>query len=563
VGIRETLVRTLAEAVAQAAPDLGLPAEGLPEPELLTPRQKEHGDWSTNVALVLAKAAGRPPRDIARSLAPRIPTGGVIERVEVAGPGFVNLFLRSTWLHDVLRTILEEGPAYGRSAPTGRRVQVEYVSANPVGPLHVGTARNAALGDSVANLLEAAGWTVEREYYFNDRNRQIDLYAESVEARYLQRFGREGEVPEEGYHGEHVQQIADRLAEEEGDRLLALPADQRLERIRARAVELNMEGIRHTLERFRVRFDTWANEASFHDSGAIAAAVERLRAVGAVYERDGALFFRSTDYGDEKDRVLIRSDGRPTYFGADCAYVLDKAERGFDRLIYVWGADHHGTMKRLLGAAEALGVSAKVEILIYQLVSLQRGGVEVRMSKRAGEYVTLDELIDEVGADAARYTLVSRSADSAMDFDIEEVTRQSLENPVYYVQYAHARIASLLRMGAAQGLEVPDAAQVDPTLLATEPELDLLRTLADFPDVVAAAAEMLAPHRLTHYVEAAAAQFHRFYSECRVLTDDEALSRSRLALAAAAKRVVASGLELIGVGAPESMQRLAGDAEPA
>jgi arginyl-tRNA synthetase len=557
--IQDTLAQILTDAAGAAAPELGLSAEDLPTPELSRPRVREHGDWSTNLALVLASKAGASPRAVAEGIAAKIPTGPLVTRVEVAGPGFVNLFLGHGWLHDALREMLQRGPEFGRGPVRGERIQVEYVSANPTGPLHVGTARNAALGDSLANLLHVAGYDVEREYYFNDAGRQLELYAQSVEARYLQRFGVHAEIPEGGYQGDQVAEIAERLASEHGDAFLNLPPDDRREAILRAATAIALDGIRGTLERFRVHMDTWVNEREFHDSDAIAQAVELLRQRGFAYDQDGAVFFRATEFGDGKDRVLIRSNGQPTYFGADCAYLLHKAARGFDRLIYVWGADHHGTVKRLLGAADALEIgSEKVEVVLYQLVHLYRGGEPVRMSRRAGDYVTLDELLDEVGVDGARYTLLTRSNDSAIDFDIEAVTRQSMDNPVYYVQYAHARIGSLLRVAAEQGVTVPRAADAggDVERLETESELDLIRTLAEYPEVIETAAQVRAPHRLTRYAEEVAAAFHRFYTECRIITDDGPLTGARLLLSTATKDVIASALGVIGVTAPESMDRL-------
>src|SRR6266705_2046515 len=452
--IQDTLIKTLSQAAAEAAPDLSLDPADLPEPELQKPRLKDHGDWSTNIALVLAPRVGWAPRSVAEAIVRRLHPDDLVEKIEVAGPGFINFFLATGWLHQILADILRSGPRYGRRGePLGQRVQVELVSANPTGPLHVGTARNAALGDSVANVLEAAGYQVEREYYFNDANRQVRLYGESVEARYRERFGRRVDIPEGGYHGAQVIELAEEIAREMGDSLIDADPETRRQRILELAVEKTMAGIRATLVRFGVQIDTWLSEATLHRTGAIADAVDRLGRAGYTYESEGAIFFRSTEFGDDKDRVLIRSNGEPTYFAADCAYVVDKAGRGFDRMIYVWGADHHGTMRRLMGAAQALGVdSARVQILIHQLVTLYRGGEQVRMSRRAGDYVTLDELLDEVGSDAARYTLVSRSPDSVLDFDIEAVTRQSMDNPVYYVQYAHARIASILRVAYERGV---------------------------------------------------------------------------------------------------------------
>jgi arginyl-tRNA synthetase len=554
--IQQTLIGLISEAASAALSELGLDALGLPEPELTRPRQKEHGDWSTNVALVLAGRVGRSPREVAEAIAARLPTDGAIKKVEVAGPGFINLFLGHGWLHDVLADVLTRADRYGREAPRGERVQVEYVSANPTGPLHVGTARNAALGDSLANVLEAAGFDVEREYYFNDAGTQLELYAQSLEARYLERFGVQGEIPEEGYHGPYVAELMEVFADDRGDALVRSDAEERRRVLLEWATGRALDSIRGTLERFNVRIDTWVNERQLAESGAIAQAVEQLRASGHAYDAEGAVFFRSTEFGDDKDRVLIRSNGQHTYFAADCAYVLHKAARGFDRMIYVLGADHHGTVKRLLGAAEALGVDpGRIEVVLYQLVSLYRGGEPVKMSRRAGDYVTLDELLDEVGPDAARYTLLTRSSDSSIDFDIVAVTRQSLDNPVYYVQYAHARIASLLAVAAGQGVQLPPWNEVDFGELEAEAELDLLRKLAELPEVIELAAEGRAPHRLTRYAEEVAAEFHRFYTECRVITEDLPLTHARLWLATAARQVIGSTLGLIGVGAPQSMER--------
>jgi arginyl-tRNA synthetase len=556
--IQQTLIQILKDAVSAAAPELGLDTGQVPYPELSAPSRKGFGDWSTNVALVVAPRLGRPPREVAQAIAAQVAVDGrLITRVEVAGPGFINLFLGHAWLHDVLREILESGSKFGRGEPRGEGVQVEYVSANPTGPLHVGTARNAALGDSLANVLGAAGFAVEREYYFNDANRQVRLYGESVEARYLERFGRPAEIPEGGYHGAQVTEVAEQIAAEVGGSLVDVDSGVRRDRILALAVERTMAGIRATLDRFGVHIDTWRSEAELRRSGAIDAAVAELGRRGYTYESDGAVFFRSTEFGDEKDRVLIRSTGEPTYFAADCAYVLDKAGRGFDHMIYVWGADHHGTVKRVMGAAQALGVDpARVEILIHQLVTLYRGGEPVRMSRRAGDYVMLDELLDEVGPDAARYTLVSRSPDSALDFDIEAVARQTMDNPVYYVQYAHARIASILRVAGERGIELVPWREASVDSLQEEAELDLLRTLAELPEVVTLAAAARAPHRLPRYAEAVAAAFHRLYTECRILTEDAARTQARLWLSVAAKQVLATTLEVIGVAAPESMERI-------
>jgi arginyl-tRNA synthetase len=553
--IEDRLVAVLRKGLAAAAPGLGLDGE-LPEPELLRPRQREHGDFSTNVALGLAARVGRPPREVAQAIADALPPADFLEKVEVAGPGFLNLFVTDDWLLDTLREIVRLGPEFGRADPTGKRIQVEFVSSNPTGPLTIGHARNAAIGDALARLLEFRGWRVEREYYFNDAGGQMDRFGASLEARYLQTLGIDAELPQDGYRGDYVTDLARDILADQGAGLADLPPDERLTRLRDEGTRRLMDGIRQTLARFGVVFDSYMLESTLAREGRIEEAVGRLRAAGYAYEADGAVWFRSTAFGDDKDRVLIRSNGIHTYFGVDCAYLIDKFSRGFDHLLYVWGADHHGDVVRIRGAAEAVGFDpASVEILIYQFVSFMRGGEPVRMSTRAGEFITLDELIDEVGADAARFTLLQFSIDSAMNFDIEAVKRQSMENPVYYVQYGHARIASILRKANAEGVTLRPVDEVDLGLLTSDEELELLRALADVPGVIATAAELRAPHRLTHAAQDVAARFHRFYTERKVVSDDPALTQARLLLSAGTKQVLAILLGLLGVSTPESMER--------
>jgi arginyl-tRNA synthetase len=549
------LAALLRDAVAVSGLQLDL--EGIPEPEILSPRQKEHGDFATNIALVLAARTGLPSRDVASAILRALPVGGdVIERAEIAGPGFLNLFVRDDWLHEALRQAVAAGPQYGRAAENGRRVQVEFVSANPTGPLTLGHARNAVIGDALARLFSFAGWTVEREYYFNDAGGQMDRFGASVEARYLQAVGREAEVPADGYHGTYIAELAADILATEGPGLADLEPDERFVRLREEGARRVLEWIRRTLERFGVSFDTFFHERLLAERGEILAAIERLRERGHVYDAEGAVWFRATAFGDDKDRVLIRSNGAHTYFAADCAYILDKFGRGFDRLVYVLGADHLGNVARLKGAAEALGYEPEaMEFVIYQFVSFQRGGEPVPMSKRAGTFITLDELIDEVGADAARFTLLTYSNDSAMSFDIETVKRQSMDNPVYYVQYGHARIASILRKAERENVGMKPIDEADLSLLDQEAELDLLRAIAELPAQIATAAEIRAPHRLVHAAQDLAARVHRFYTECRVVSDDEALTQSRLWLSTGAKQALAILLTLLGVSAPASMER--------
>ena len=483
--IERRLAELVRAAMEEAAADLGFDGE-LPPVEIEVPRQRDHGDFATNAALALAPRLGRPPRQVAEAIRARIPDDPDVASVEVAGPGFLNFRVTHRHLHEALRAAAVEGEGYVRVPPMGKRVQVEFVSANPTGPLHVGHARQTVLGDALSRLLEATGWTVSREYYYNDAGRQMDLFAASVEARYLQVLGREAAVPEDGYHGSYLVDIARDIAAQHGARLADLPEEERRSRLLAEGTRRILASIEGTLERFGVRFDVFFSERTLHESGAIDRAVARLRELGYAYEHEGAVFFRATEFGDEKDRVLIRSTGEPTYFAADCAYLIDKFERGFDHLIYVWGADHHGTVKRLKGAAQALGHDPdRVEVVLHQLVSMYRGGELLRMSKRAGTIVTLDELLDEVGADAVRFTLLSQSNDTPVHFDVEVVKRQTMENPVYYVQYGHARIASILRKAEEVGVVLGPIEEAPLELLAEEEALDVLRAIAQLPEEVA------------------------------------------------------------------------------
>jgi arginyl-tRNA synthetase len=556
--IEQRLAGWLSEGLEAAAPGLGISFGGdLPVPELLAPRQKDHGDFATNVALSLAARCGKPPREVAQAIVDGLPPAPWVEAVQIAGPGFINVFLTDDWLHEALRTIAREGAGYGQGAPTGERVQVEFVSANPTGPLTIGHARNAVIGDAIARLLAFAGHEVEREYYFNDAGGQMDRFGASVEAHYLELVGRDVAFPEDGYHGEYVRDYARDILQKEGPGLADLDPEDRFARLRAEGARRAMDGIRATLARFGVAFDTFVSEASLSDKGEIGDAIERMRASGFVFDAEGAVWFRSTAFGDDKDRPLVRSTGLHTYFAADCAYLIDKFSRGFDHLIYVWGADHHGDVVRVRAAAEVLGFDpARVELFLYQFVTFLRGGEPVKMSKRAGTFVTLDDLIDEVGTDAARFHLLLFSNDHPMNFDIEVVKRQTMDNPVYYVQYGHARIASILRTAAARGVELPPIEEVELGRLVHEAELDLLRALAEVPADIAKAAGLRAPHRLAHSSQELAARFHRFYTECRVVSEDEALTQARLWLCRATEQVLANLLVLIGVSAPERMDRV-------
>jgi arginyl-tRNA synthetase len=543
----------LERAVAAGALDLDPGAIG--SPALERPRLPEHGDWATNVALVLAKAAKAPPRKVAEAMVAHLELPDWVAGVEVAGPGFVNVRLDQSWFAGLVRRVVAAGASFGTiDLGHGERVNVEFISANPTGPLHVGNARLAPMGDALANLLTATGHKVEREYYFNDAGNQIEQLGASVEAAYLQLLGRPAEVPADGYKGAYVADVASELRAEQGDALADLDPAGRRARITDWAFRRMLAGIKQTLARLGVEFDVWFSERTLHDTGAIAETVEELHARGVVEERDGAVWLRTTQFGDDKDRPLIRSNGAPTYFGADAAYYRDKRRRGFDRLIFLWGADHHGYVPRMRAVVRAFGdPDDTAEFLISQLVSLVRAGRPAKMSKRAGDIATVDDLLDEVGKDAFRYTMLRFSLDAPIEFDVEAVTRQSLDNPVYYVQYAHARIASVIRQGNEIGFSPLPVEEADLGLLTHPMEAALLRRLAAFEEQVLTAASQRAPHRLARYAEDLAAAFHRFYGECRVLTDDHALSSARWWLVVSTRQVLANTLSLLGVDAPERM----------
>jgi len=540
---------------AAASGAISLDPAAIGEPALERPRLREHGDWATNVALTLAKAAKAPPRAIAEAMVAHLELPEWVAGVEVAGPGFVNVRLDQRWFAGLVRRVLAEGEAFGTiDLGHGEAVNVEFISANPTGPLHVGNARLAPMGDALANLLAATGHKVEREYYINDAGGQYDRLGASVEAAYLKLLGRPADPPADGYKGAYVADLAADLEAEQGEALADLdPADRRA-RITDWAFRRMVDGIRQTLVRLGIEFDVFFFEHTLHDSGAIAEAIEDLRERGVVEEHDGAVWLRTTQFGDDKDRPLIRSNGQPTYFGADAAYYRDKRRRGFDKLIFLWGADHHGYVARVRAVVRAFGdPDDTAEFIVSQLVSLVRAGQPAKMSKRAGDIATVDDLIDEVGKDPFRYTMLRYSVDAPIEFDVEAVTRQSMDNPVYYVQYAHARISSVIRQGREIGFSPLPVEEADLGLLDHPMEAALLRRLAAYEELVVLAAAQRAPHRLTRYAEDLAATFHRFYGECRVLTDDHALSSARWWLVNATRQVLANTLGLIGVDAPERM----------
>lgn len=556
--IRERLACALRDAVHEAGQKGALPAvQELPDFIIEVPREKEHGDFATNLALLLPKTMRLPPRKIGEMIVSRLKlTGLPVARVEVAGPGFINFYLQPTWVLAELPHIVREDENYGKvNVGKGARVQVEFVSANPTGLLHMGNARGAALGDSLAAILNFAGYRVTREFYINDAGRQIELFGLSLEARYFQLLGLPKEVPREGYHGEDLIETVKGFYALHGDKYLRAAAEERREALVRYALQEKLAAIKKALEDFGVHYDVWFSEASLHAGGAVQEVIEQLREKGCLYEHEGALWFKAREFGVEKDEVLVRKNGQPTYFAADVAYHRNKFQRGFDLVINVWGADHHGHVPRMKGALAALGYNPDaLHVIIMQLVRLFRGGEIVKMSKRSGQFVTLEELVEEVGKDAARYFFVMRSADSHLDFDLDLARSQSDENPVYYIQYAHARICSIFRQLQESGRTRPDdACRVDLFLLQTEAELALARKLADFPEEVALAAREYAPHRLPRYLHETAGLFHSFYNSCRVISDDAALTAARLILADATRVVLKNGLRLLGVSAPERM----------
>ncbi|GAA1913568.1 arginine--tRNA ligase [Nocardioides marmoribigeumensis] len=531
--------------------ELDLPE--LPESVVVErPKQRGHGDYATNVALQLGKRAGMAPRALAELLAAELVADPAVAAAEVAGPGFLNLTLDAGAQGAVAAQVVAAGAAYGRGdALAGRRVNVEFVSANPTGPLHLGHTRWAAVGDALARVMEAAGADVVREFYVNDRGSQMDKFGASLEASALGR-----PVPEDGYHGDYVHDLARQVVAQEPG-ILELPEGERLVAFREAGYRLQLADQQADLEGLRTHFDTWFSERSLFDDGKVQHGLEVLEKAGHLFEADDALWMRTTDFGDDKDRVLRRGNGELTYFASDTAYYVDKRERGFDLCVYLLGADHHGYVGRLRAMAACAGddPDSTIEVLIGQLVKILRGGQEVRLSKRAGSIVSLAEIVELIGVDALRYTLARYPNDSPLTLDVEAVTRQSSDNPVFYVQYAHARLSAILRNAADLGLAVDPS--VDPALLDHEREGLLLRALAEYPRVVAAAASLREPHRVARYLEETAATFHRFYDVCRVLPmgDEEAgdLHRARLLLVAATRTVLANGLDLLGVSAPERM----------
>lgn len=554
--VKAQISAALLAAYNRACIDKELPEAVIPEFTVEVPRDASFGDFSANLAMLLARSARRNPRDIARILAERVDiTDSIISSCEVAGAGFINFRLREGWQAALLSEIISQDEDYGKSDYfAGQRIQVEFVSANPTGEMHMGNARGAAIGDALCNLFQMAGAEAKREFYINDAGNQIEKFGKSLEARYLQLLGEDAPFPEDGYHGEDITDTMRKLIEEVGDKYQHIESSLRRAFLIEYGLDKKINSMRATLERFGVHYDVWFSEQTLHDSGAIVDALTKLREEDYLYESEGATWLACTKFGEEKDEVVIRANGIPTYYAADIAYHDNKFKRGFDKAIDIWGADHHGHVARMKGALAALGYDRdRLEVILMQLVRLVSGGEVVRMSKRTGKYITLGDLLDDIGVDAARFFFSMRSADSQMDFDLDLAVQQSADNPVYYVQYAHARICSILAAAQGESIELPDFSKADFSRLKDDAEHQLIRKLADFPDEIITAAKNREPHRIPVYAQELAALFHNFYSHCRVLSEDRELTAARLYLIKTTALVIRKTLAIIGVSAPQKM----------
>ncbi|WP_026703054.1 arginine--tRNA ligase [Salibacterium aidingense] len=556
MNVVEQIKEQLKHEVAAAAVRAGLVSEEeLPEVIIETPKDKQHGDFATNIAMQLAKTAKKAPRLIADDITASMDTSKAsVKSTEIAGPGFINFFLDHSYLRQIIPSVLTAGGNYGETDfGAGTKVQVEFVSANPTGDLHLGHARGAAVGDALCNILSKAGFEVTREYYINDAGNQINNLAYSVEARYLEALGKETTMPEDGYRGADIKQFGEELSDEHGERFVEINREERLAFFREYGLKREMEKLKKDLLDYRVDFDVWYSETSLYESGKVEEALQLLQERGEVYEAEGAVWFKSSNYGDDKDRVLVKNDNTYTYLLPDIAYHKNKFERGFEKIINIWGADHHGYIPRMEAAVQALGYKKEqLETQIIQMVNLYENGERVKMSKRTGKAVTLKDLMEEVGIDATRYFFAMRSSDTHMDFDLSLAKSESNENPVYYVQYAHARLCSIFRQAEEKGYSYDPEADLTP--IASEKEYDLLKKIGEFPESVALAADKHAPHRMTNYAHELAAAFHSFYNAERVVDrEDAAKTQARLVLVKAAQITLQNAMKLIGVHAPEKM----------
>jgi len=554
--MKQTLVELLEKAIRSGAESGRLPVSPVPAIEIELTKDPAHGDYATNVAMVLASQLRMNPREIARILQEHLPdSGNVLAKTEIAGPGFLNFFIREDRWSSLLETVEVQGDLYG-SAQTGRgrRVQVEFVSANPTGPLHIGHARGAVVGDVMANILAASGYEVFREYYINDAGNQMNNLGKSVFLRYGELLGRDTEFPDGCYRGDYIKDLAAELVKRDGDRYLAMDPVEVFPLFTDYAGKAILDGIKEDLRLFGVVFDLYFSERELYRDDGVGKLLRMLQEKDFIYREGETLWFRTTAFGDEKDRVVIRKNGEPTYFAADIAYHRDKFQRGFDKVIDIWGADHHGYIPRLSAAVQALGYDKDaLKVILVQLVNLLRDGKPVAMSTRSGEFVTLREVLDEVGRDAARYNFLMRRSDSHLDFDLEVAKRQSNENPVYYVQYAYARICSIVRMAADKGIAVPVYGQADLGQLRLPEELELIKTITRFPEVIEGAERTLEPHRLTFYLNDLAALFHSYYNKNKVISEDSALTGARLFLVKSVRTVLRNALNMLGVSTPEKM----------
>jgi len=551
--LKHKLAELLTKAATEAQKSGKLPPITLPEAIIERPQKPEHGDYASSLPLKLARVTSSNPIIIANDIAGFIAHTAEIEQVVVAPPGFINFTMSADWLTGQVNPILEAGESYGNiDVGNDKRVQIEFVSVNPTGPLHVGHGRGAILGSTLSNALSAAGYQVEKEYYINDAGNQIDAFCRSLYARYQQHLGNDAEMPEDGYFGQYMVDLAREIADQKGNEFLSLTEAEAIDKLGQVGLEKMLGQIKADLELLGVTFDVWFSERSLHKNGQYADVMAFLKQGGHISEKEGATWFISTALGEDKDNVVIRSDGSPTYFATDIAYHYDKfLKRKFDTVINIWGADHMGHVSRMKAVVGALGIDPEqLRVIISQMVTLRRGGEIVRVSKRSGDIVTLRELVEEVGTDVCRFFFLSRSADSQMDFDLELAKKQSADNPVYYVQYAHARIASILRLAQEKGIDYDDG---DTSLLTTEPELTLIRKMLLLPELMETIVTTLEPHHLTYYAQDLATVFHSFYKQCRVVSVDEALTKARLKLVEAAKTVLSRTLHLMGMTAPERM----------
>jgi len=557
--IRQSIKDIVTQSILKNIENGNIPKIEIPEISIETPREVQHGEFSTNIAMQLTRAVKKAPRQIAEMIINNLNLEGTyVEKVDCAGPGFINFYLKNDWLYDSLKIIQTEKEDYGKiNIGKGQKVMVEFVSANPTGPLHMGNARGGALGDCIASVLEAAGYDVTREFYVNDAGNQIEKFGISLEARYIQLLKGEDavEFPEDGYHGEDVIEHMKEYINQYGDKLLDAEPSERRKALVQFALPRNLKRIREGLEQYGINFDVWFSEQSLYDSGELSDTINFLKEKGWTYEKDGALWFKASELGADKDEVIVRSNGFPTYFASDIAYHRNKfLKRNFDRVIDLLGADHHGHAARMKAGVSAVGVdSSKLEFVIFQLVRLYRNGEIARMSKRTGKAISLTDLLEEVGKDAARFFFNMKASGSHLDFDLDLAVKQSNDNPVYYVQYAHARICSMLRLLESEGVKVPPIEDVDLTLLQAHEEIELMKKLAEFPDEIRICAQTLEPSRLTHYVLDVASLFHSFYNACRVKGEEENLMKARIVLVDSARIVIKNVLNILSISAPERM----------